>query len=335
MTITPNSRQFRIRMYKRLLIILPFLLGLILSACASPSPDITPPTAAVTLYPTITPKPDVTKTPAAATSDPLDPTPSEPVYDPADPVSWKSLPVVPVLSAEMLETFKLGLEESHNNPNAFSKIGDCETAADWFLKDFDIGPKNYHLGDHAGLQETIDHFKGSFGRKSLAAQNGFLTVSVISTAWTDMAACKKEETPLMCEYRLHRPSFALIMFGTNDARLSRKTFEGYLRQIIDSTLKQHIVPILVTKADNLEGDESINAIIARVAYENNVPLWNQWAALQNLPAQGLQQDGVHLVYARNFFDDPEMMQAGWPVRNLTALQVLDAMRRQTQPLVGE
>ena len=88
-----------------------------------------------------------------------------------------------------------------------------------------------------------------------------------------------------------------------------------------------MLPILATKADNLEKDNSINAAIVRLAYEYDLPLWNYWAAVQGLPHQGLQTDGAHLTWAPNHFEDPANMKFAWPVRNLTALQALDAVRR--------
>jgi hypothetical protein len=36
-----------------------------------------------------------------------------------------------------------------------------------------------------------------------------------------------------------------------------------------------------------------------------------------------------MTWGRNFFDDPVAMSKAWPVRNLTALQVLDAVWRVT------
>jgi hypothetical protein len=49
-----------------------------------------------------------------------------------------------------------------------------------------------------------------------------------------------------------------------------------------------------------------------------------------LPGQGLQEDGAHLTFGSNFFNEPDKLQRAWPVRNLTALQVLEAMRLAVQ-----
>jgi len=92
---------------------------------------------------------------------------------------------------------------------------------------------------------------------------------------------------LACEARLHKPAIAFILLGTNDAS-HPEVFEADVRQILDYLIEQGIVPILATKADDFEGDYSINATIARLAYEYDLPLWNFWLAVQPLPDHGLQ-----------------------------------------------
>jgi hypothetical protein len=117
--------------------------------------------------------------------------------------------------------------------------------------------------------------------------------------------------------------------GTNDVH-KLDQFEPNMREIIEYTLDQGIVPILVTKADNLEGDESINLTIAQLAVEYHLPVWNFWAAVQSLPGHGLQDDQSHLTFSSNFFNDPDKLKRAWPVRNLTALQFLESMRLAVQ-----
>jgi lysophospholipase L1-like esterase len=123
-----------------------------------------------------------------------------------------------------------------------------------------------------------------------------------------------------------QPSFALLTLGSNDVWQPEK-FEANYRLILDALIDQGVVPILATKADNVEGDHAINQTIARLAVEYDLPVWNFWLAVKDLPDGGLQEDGVHLTWASNRFDDPLVMQNAWPVRNLTALQVLDAVWR--------
>jgi hypothetical protein len=228
----------------------------------------------------------------------------------------------------MVEIYRAGLAAGHN-PAHFSKIGDCQNITTYFLADFD-NPNNYRLGpDYAALQPTIDHFAESWSRESLAVKGGMGVAAVLDpySIFKDQKNCKSDESPLACEIRVNNPSIAIISMETWWANKPVAGYEKYLRQVVEYALSQNVVPILATKADNLEGDYSINAAIARVAYDYQVPLWNFWAATYPLPSHGLTEDGFHLSQARNFFDDPARMKAGWPWRNLTALQAIDAVYR--------
>lgn len=297
----------------------------LLCACAhtSTSPVSFPPVdASPTLaFPTTHPDPHGL-TPSASAS------PSSPAPIPtasATPIPWQELGVIPTVSDTARAIYQRGLEMG-NNPHAFSKIGDCESTPTWFLGDFDRHPPRYRLGEYANLQEAIDYFAGSFIRTSAAAGRGWNAASVLTPLWADPAQCHPGETPLDCELRLHRPSLAFVMLGTND-HWHRDAFEDSLRRILERLIEQGVVPILATKASNLEGDGSLNATIARLALDYDLPLWNFWLAVQDLPAHGLLEDGAHITWNYNHFDDPRALRAGWPVRNLTALQALDAVWR--------
>jgi hypothetical protein len=249
-------------------------------------------------------------------------------YDPAVAGSWKLLPVIPeTVSEKMKALYIAGQNGGGLDAHAFSKIGDCETSSDFFLKPFDMSASGYDLGEYAKLKEAIDYFSGSYEWKSLAAQPGFSISSVFSSLWADSSVCQANEWPIDCEIRVHKPAFALVMFGTNDINNTRPTFKKNLEALVDKLIKNKVVPILATKADNLEGDDSINTIIAQVAYEKGVPVWNFWRAVHDLPDQGLEPDKTHLTYAAPLFNDAEAMTYGWPWRNLTALQALDAVWR--------
>lgn len=239
------------------------------------------------------------------------------------PEDWKNLPIVPEISDTVRDIYKIG-QTMGNNPQAFSKIGDCGSTPAWFLGDFDRGPAYYRLGEYEALQGVIDYYQGSFERTSLAARSGFNASALWVPLWADRTYCNGNEAPLVCEYRIHRPAIAFIMLGTNDV-WKPEEFEPQMRKIIEYSIGNGIIPVLSTKADNQERDHRINTTIARLAMEYDIPLWNYWAAVNNLPNGGLQEDSAHLTWGRNFFDDPEAMQKAWPVRNLTALQVLDAI----------
>lgn len=248
--------------------------------------------------------------------------PSATIIARLQPKDWQKWPVVPQLSETMRQVYQNGLSRG-NNPAAFMKVGDCESTPTWFLGDFD-DPQYQIATEYAQLQPLLDHFHGSFGRTSVAAKSSFSAASVLSPFWADPKQCDKDETPLDCELRIMNPSFALVTLGTNDAWDEVK-FEKNLRQIIERLLAAGVVPVLATKADNLEGDHAINTVIARLAYEYDLPLWNFWSALQGLPDKGLQEDKAHLTWGPNRFDDAKVMKRAWPIRNLTALQVLQAV----------
>jgi hypothetical protein len=323
------------------------LLAILISACAGsvPAPLATattpplPPTASATMLPatfTYTPQAAAAATASATTAAPAIPTAAAsptvantPTPGPTATLgaeSWKSLPVIPTgVSQRVRLIYQMGILRG-NNPRAFSKVGDCNSTMPYFLADFDT-PAQYNLGQYSQLQDTIDFFSGSFSRKSLATKDGLTSFAALSTLWVSWKECETYETPLTCEFRINKPEFALLSFGTNDAN-GNVDFEIAFRRVVDMTIGNGIVPILSTKADNAEGDESINATIVRVAYEYDLPLWNYWLAVQSLPDKGMRSP-EHLsaspVGFANF--EGENLNYGWSVRNLTALQVLDMVRK--------
>jgi hypothetical protein len=209
-------------------------------------------------------------------------------------------------------------------------VGDCSTVTKSFLGAFDLAsPQWYRLGPYPDLQGVIAQFHGAFARVSVASKNGFTSASELSPINADPKQCTSSESPIECEYRILKPSLVLIMLGTNDYLEKPAKFEQNMRSIIEFWLNKGVVPILSTKADNLEGDNRINATFAQLANEYELPLWNFWLAVQDLPDQGLQVDNPgHLVWGHDYFDDPIQLKNGGQVRNLTALQTLDAVWRE-------
>jgi hypothetical protein len=238
---------------------------------------------------------------------------------------WQSWPVIPAVGETTRELYQIG-QANGNRPQAFSKIGDGEISAEWFLTAFDQGENYYDLGAYQNLAPVIEYFDESFGRIGMAARRGFNTQRILDPAESDRASCEAGESPLTCELRLHRPAFAILSLGTNQV-WQPEEYEQGMRQMLDILLSKNIVPILSTKGDNLEGDHRINRTIACLAQAYDVPLWNFWAAIQSLPNHGLQPDLEHLTYGITDFDDEHAMQTAWTIRNLTALQALDAVWR--------
>mgnify|MGYP001167430179 CR=1 FL=1 len=126
-------------------------------------------------------------------------------------------------------------------------------------------------------------------------------------------------------------NLSLFFHKLSFARESIQSCEN-LRTIIEITLSENRLPILMTKADNVEGDFSINQDIADLAQEYDLPLWNFWAAIQDLPNHGLVEDGIHLTFYKNDFADPNAFNYAWTYRNLTALQLLEKLMQATEKL---
>jgi hypothetical protein len=240
------------------------------------------------------------------------------------PDDWQTLPVVPTeISQRAREIYQQGLAMG-NDPTHFSKLGDCQNITTYFLAIYDH-PDQYTLGEkYQDLQATIDYFQGSWARESKSVKGGFNVASVFNPIFSDRAVCEKNEAPLDCELRLYKPSIVLISmeeWWNGDVT----KYENYLRRIIETVIAQGAVPVLATKADNLEGGHAINKAIVRLADEYELPLWNFWLAVQPITAHGLQKDGFHLTMGINDFTSSIQLKRGWVQRNLTALQVLDAV----------
>ena len=96
---------------------------------------------------------------------------------------------------------------------------------------------------------------------------GFNTTKVLDPA-NSPSTCNKGETPLACEYRITKPGIALILMGTGDQH-TWQGFEGRYRTIIEYTINQGIIPVLITKGDDLEHRD--NSALLRVHQRHHPP----------------------------------------------------------------
>ena len=125
------------------------------------------------------------------------------------PEQWREWPVIPELTGRELSIYQLGLTLG-NDPTHFSKVGDCQAIKDVLMGIYDK-PDRYLLAtDQSHLQESIDNFSGSFDRDGQGVRGGYNAAAVLSPFWADPEACNPGETPIECEYRLHKPSFVII-----------------------------------------------------------------------------------------------------------------------------
>lgn len=226
-----------------------------------------------------------------------------------------------------------------NRANVFSKVGDSITVGSFML--YPIGNGTYELGEYSNLQPVINYFSSvnaregnSFNNNSLSADNGWTTRSVLEPSLANPAYCQPTETPLECEYRVVRPSVALIMLGTNDlAVVPLAEYRQRMEQIVTISIDMGVIPVLSTIPNRLGFDVTpFNNVVKETARKYDVPLWDYHFALQDAPNTGLGDDGVHPSFpswdlAESATFTEEFMGYGYNIRNLTALQALDAVWR--------
>ncbi len=261
-----------------------------------------PPSLNVTLENSITPLPTTTRLPAAIFLDPAD---------------WHHWPVIPIVPQFTRLIYILG-QTLGNDPHAFSVFGDCQSEPGVFLGIYATDP-NSVAGLPPGLQETLAWFNGSLNRMSPTVRGGTTAGALLWYQWTqNKYTCTIYETPLQCEMRIHKPSFVIIHVGTHYENRN----ESYMRTILDQLIAAGVVPILSSKADDRELDEHVNAQYAQLAVEYNIPFWNFWAAVDELPNRGL--------YTRpdaTYQGDLYLTEEAAAIQRLSALQVLDTVRR--------
>ncbi len=227
-----------------------------------------------------------------------------------------------------------------NRATAFEKVGDSITYSWANLYDLN---GDYNLANYGYLQPAIGFFSGPNGRgenpftaQPIAAYPGWTTSAVLQPGNAKTGSCRGSESPLECAYRTGQPSVALIMLGTNDAAgdMAVGTFEANMQRIIDISITMGVIPVLSTIPPFPVKDGNINAynqVIRNLARANDVPLWDYWAAINNLPDRGLSADGVHPSESpdqKDAYFDSEHLKYGFNVRNLGALQVLYELWRQ-------
>jgi uncharacterized protein YraI len=246
-----------------------------------------------------------------------------------DQIDLSAYPVVGTGTATAHAIYRRGAAMGRD-PHQLAKVGDCFTEHEYFLKNFTWG--RYNLGDFTALQPVIDYFGESMDDLSYAASVGFVTGAVLDPIWANPEVCQPDESPLACEYRVHNPSVAVIMFGTQDVLLmTPEQFDTALRKVVRETIAANIVPILSTFPSNVDmWDKALqyNKIVVNIALDFDIPLINLWLALEGLPNHGLG-DSNHLSFPLTTPADltEPNLTTGFPMRNLVTLQTLDNVWR--------
>ena len=137
------------------------------------------------------------------------------------------------------------------DPGLFTVIGDCNSLPPIYLQRIAAG--QYNVAALGGLQRTVQQFNKSFARISLAANGGFNAKAMMDPAWAPGNLCdvKNGAGPFACELWISRASVAFISLGTQE-QYEWKDFEKNYRPLIEHALAKGVLPVLVTKADDIE-----------------------------------------------------------------------------------
>lgn len=241
----------------------------------------------------------------------------------------------PQSEATILEIYERG-QALGRNPRAFSKLGDSTIENPHFLTRFDNWQGfEYNLGEYTYLEGVIDYYAGSFIRQGAAVKRGMHSWTVFDPQWADKSLCQPAESALECEFRIHNPSILLIRLGANDVGVPQ-AFENNMRDVVEFSIENGVIPILGTKSDRNDGaGNPNNLIIRRLAEKYELPLWDFDSLSETLPRRGLTTDNIHLTI--NFshdYTDPNTFRTGHGVNNLSALMLLDVLWQTLNPDVG-
>jgi uncharacterized protein YgiM (DUF1202 family) len=255
------------------------------------------------------------------------------------PITDRPLPIVPVtptdpppprspeanLRPEWLPTITPNMQRIYfsyradKNLNMFTVAGDCNADDPDYLVRLVAG--RFDLTGYTNLNGTVAQFAGGFARHSLATHGGLSAATMFDAAWANPTYCRKSfgntEGPLQCELRVSQASLVFLAVGTGDHPQWR-TFEVNYRQMIEYALKDKVLPVLVTKADDIEalvdGAPSgyINGIVRKLSVEYDVPLMDFELATRDLPNHGLLKEDLPF----------HLSPAGFDMRTLFTLQML-------------
>jgi hypothetical protein len=225
-------------------------------------------------------------------------------------------PITPSIRKKYRDAVKAG-----RSPGMFAVVGDCNSEPDAYW--WRLAAGTFDVSVHQDLHAVVERFAWSFTRGSAAAKGGFHSASMFEPIWANPAECGGDEGPLDCELRRSNASVAFISLGTGDT-FAWRDFEANYARIIERAIERKVVPILVTKADDLESQQAgappgaINDAVRRLGQRYGVPVIDFWQATRALPEFGMRWEGNE-----NF----HMSAAGSDLRIVLSLQALDALTR--------
>lgn len=187
------------------------------------------------------------------------------------------------------------------------------------------------------LRGTIARYDAALVRQSVAVGGGFRVADMFDAAFDRKPTiCAPDEGVYVCELRLSKASIVFIQLGTGD-RFVWRDYETTLRRMIDTAIASNVLPILFTKADEMEQYQGgapmgyINDVIRRLAAEYQVPWVDFFAATRPLPTipnpklpdRPFIQHGLHDEWGYYF----HLTEEGRTLKLICMLQMLDVVTR--------
>ncbi len=215
--------------------------------------------------------------------------------------------------------------------DVFAQVGDRIPTDPAFLDD--LGDVSLVQWDtyQADLEATLQTFlpagdeQNNFTRISLAANANWQVANLLMPEWADPGLCQPGEAPVMCEYRTTQAAYALISVGRNDSDLT--AFRQNLQSVVEASINAGVVPVLVTLPGSPENTLQHNIVVVEVADAFNVPVWNLWLLLRDLPEYGVTPDGflTNAGPGQTAIFAPDYLAYGANQANLSVLQLLKSL----------
>lgn len=239
-----------------------------------------------------------------------------------------SISGVPAMTARAKQLYAAALKSGRAAGMA-TVVGDCNSEYMVFFGRLANGGTSLSASGQAGLVSVAQRWGKSFYRASLATHGSFGAATVLDPTWADAKKCSSGENPVACEMRNSNASVVFISLGTGDT-FTWQNFEANYRAVIDTVIANHALPILVTKADDLEFYQggapkgAINDTIRRLGAAYGLPVMDFALATRALPEYGLMTEtletpgGLRDMGAQRF----HLNDAGLNLRILMMLMTL-------------
>ena len=231
--------------------------------------------------------------------------------------------------------FQVALKAGRD-PRMYTVAGDSNAA--WpIVPGLLVGGQFNFAARNPTLRGTIARFDGALARPSVAVGGGFRAADMFDPKFAQKpTSCGADEGVYVCELRQSKASIVFIQLGTGD-RFVWRDFEGTLRRMIDTAIASNVLPVLFTKADEMEQYQGgapmgyVNDVIRKLAAEYQLPWVDFFAATRPLPTlpnpklpdRPFVQHGLQDEWGYYF----HLTEEGRALKLVCMLQMLDVLTR--------